>query len=242
MCSSAALFPNYTSALISAAVSTVGGAEGAPATVVGVEVGPQAASVSVTGNAGKVQEAPVDGEAVIVLAGGPSTTLAAAGSQLQVSDSSGNGLGTVPLQVDTAAPSGPSSLPTTLPAPGPQAPADPAAATQAINAAFAAVFDCATPPIQRAEEIQDGSLVVGALEQLDTGPYEALASSSYLDVATVVFESPTVADVAYTLRFHSDAGLTFPMVGQAVIVSGNWRVSYATICAAIELGLGNCQA
>jgi hypothetical protein len=237
----AALFPNYTSALISAAVSTVGGAEGAPATVVGVEVGPQVASLSVTGNAGTVQEAPVDGDAVIVLAGDPSTALGAAGSQLQVSDASGTGLATVSLQVDAAAPSGPSSLPTTLPAPG-QAPADPQAATQAISAAFAAVFDCATPPIQRVEQIQDGSLVAGALEQLDTGPYEALASSSYLDVDTVVFESPTLADVAYTLRFHSDAQLTFAMVGQAVIVAGNWRVSYATICAAIQLGLGNCQA
>ena len=103
------------------------------------------------------------------------------------------------------------------------------------------MFDCATPPIERVQQIQDGSLVAGALEQLDTGPYEALASSSYVDVNQVVFESPTLADVAYTLRFHSDAGLTFPMVGQAVVVAGSWRVSYATICAAVQLGLGNCQ-
>ncbi|MGD0378824.1 MAG: hypothetical protein ABSC30_02450 [Acidimicrobiales bacterium] len=237
-----ALFPTYATPLIGAAVSTVGSAEGSPATVVGVEVGATVTSVSVTGSAGTVQESPVHGEAVIVLAGAPSTTLDAAGSELQVSDASGRALGTVSLQVDAAAPSGPSSLPTTLPAAGQgAAPGDAAAATQAITQAFEAVFDCATAPIQRVEEIQDGSLVAGALEELDTGPYEALASSTYVDVNQVVFESPTLADVSYVLRFHSDAGLTFPMIGQAVVVAGNWRVSYGTICAAVQLGLGNCQ-
>jgi hypothetical protein len=238
-----ALFPNYTTPLIDAAVSEVGSAEGAPATVVDVETGSQTSSVSVTGSAGTVQESPVDSVAVIVLAGAPTTTLAAAGSQIQVTDSTGAVLSNVSLQVEASAPAGPSTLPSSVPAAGPgPAPADPQAATQAITQAYAAVFDCTTPPIQRVQEIQDGSLVAGALEELDTGPYEALASSSYLDVSHVVFESPTLADVGYTLRFHSDAQLTFSMVGQAVVVSGSWRVSYATICAAIQLGLGNCQS
>jgi hypothetical protein len=47
--------------------------------------------------------------------------------------------------------------------------------------------------------------------------------------------------VAYTILFHSDPGMTLPMVGQAVVVAGNWRVSYATVCAAVQLGLGTCQ-
>ena len=238
-----ALFPNYTTALIGAAVSTVGSAEGLPATVVSVDVGPQVTSVSVTESGGTVQQSPVRGEAVIVLAGAPASTLSASGSQLAVSDASGSALATVPLQVDATAPSGPSALPSTLPAAGQgTAPVDAQVATQAITQAFEAVFDCATPPIQRVEQIQDGSLVAGALEQLDTGPYEALASSTYIVVNQVVFESPTLADVSYVLKFHSDAGLTFPMIGQAVIVSGAWRVSYGTICAAVQLGLGNCQS
>ena len=237
---SAPLFPNYATPLIGAAVSTVGSGEGAPATVVGVEVGSQVASVSVTGSGAPVTEAPVNGAAVIVLGGAPSTALGAAGSDLVVSDATGTALSTVSLQVETTAPPGPSSLPGVLPAAGP-GPADPAAATQAITQAFEAVFDCATPPAQRVESIQDGSLVAGALEQLDTGPYEALASSIYVDVTQVVFESPTSADVSYTLRFHSDAQLTFPMLGQAFVVDGSWRVSYATVCAAVQLGLGNCQ-
>ncbi len=66
-----ALFPNYTSPLISAAVSSVGSAEGAPATVVDVEVGPQVTTLSVTGSAGTVTEAPVGGVAVVVVAGDP---------------------------------------------------------------------------------------------------------------------------------------------------------------------------
>jgi hypothetical protein len=221
-------------------VSTVGAAEGSPATVVGVEVGSQVSSVSVTGSAGTVQESPVDGDAALVLDGAPATVLSGSGSELQVSDSTGTVLASVSLQVDATTPAGPSTLPSTLPAPG-RGPADPEAATQAITNAFTAVFDCSTPPIERVQAIQDGSLVEGALEQIDTGPYEALASSSYIDVNQVVFENPTLADVSYTLRFHSDAQLTFPMVGQAVVVAGNWRVSYATVCAAVQLGLGNCQ-
>ena len=237
---SAPLFPNYATPLIGAAVSTVGSGEGVPATVVGVEVGSQVASVSVTGSGAPVTEAPVNGVAVIVLGGAPSTALGAAGSNLVVSDATGTALSTVPLQVEAIAPPGPSSLPGVLPAAGP-GPADPAAATQAVTQAFEAVFDCATAPAQRVEAIQDGSLVAGALEQLDTGPYESLASSTYVDVTQVVFESPTSADVSYTLRFHSDAQLTFPMLGQALVVAGSWRVSYATVCAAVQLGLGNCQ-
>ena len=239
-----ALFPNYATPLISAAVSVVGGAEGSPATVVDVEVGPQASSVSVTGSGGTVTEAPAGGEAVIVLAGDPTATLGGADSRLQVSDSTGAALGTVSLQVDANAPAGPESVPPSLPPTPPagtQGPADPQAATAAITAAFSSVFDCKTPPIQRVDEIQDGSLVAGALEQLDTGPYEALASSTYIDVTGIVFESPTLADVSYTLLFHSDAGLKFAMTGQAIVVAGNWRVTYGTVCAAIQLGLGNCQ-
>ena len=62
--------------------------------------------------------------------------------------------------------------------PEPRGPPIPRRPPQAITAAFSSVFDCNTPPIQRVDEIQDGSLVAGALEQLDTGPYEALASST----------------------------------------------------------------
>ena len=100
------------------------------------------------------------------------------------------------------------------------------------------MFNCTTPPVQRVQSIQDGSLVEGALEELDTGPYEALASSVYVDISQVVFASPTLADVSYTLRFHSDPQLTFPMIGQAIVIDGGWRVSYSTVCAAIQLDSG----
>ena len=239
-----ALFPNYTSPLISAAVSSVGGAEGAPATVVDVEVGPQVTSVSVTGSAGTVTEAPVDGAAVIVLAGDPAARSAPVGSQLQVSDASGTALATVPLQVESTAPAGPvgpahhaSRHASDRCRPARRPPGGHAGHLGRIRSRVRLQH----PAHPAGAVIQDGSLVSGALEQLDTGPYEALASSSYIDVNTVVFESPTLADVAYTLRFHSDAQLTFAMVGQALIIDGGWRVSYATICAAIQLGLGNCQ-
>jgi hypothetical protein len=235
-----ALFPNYSSPLISVSVSTVGTGEGSPATVVGVEAGPPVANLLVTGTAGTVTETPANGVAVIVLVGDAASSLGTAGAQLSVSDTTGTVLETVPLQVDAAAPAGPSSLPSSLPSPG-QGPADPQAATQAIDQAFATVFDCNNPPVQRTENVQDGSLVAGALEQLDTGPYEALASSSYVTVNEVVFENPTLADVAYTILFHSDTQLKFSMIGQALVIDGSWRVSYSTVCSAVQLGLGNCQ-
>jgi hypothetical protein len=236
----APLFPNYASSLIGATVSTVGAAEGAPATVVAVETGSQVTTVAVFTNSGTVTETPTDGVAVIVLPGDPSSVLGATGSQLTVSDASGNVLDTVSLQVDATQPAGPSSLPSSLPVAG-QGPTDSQAAIHAIDQAFTTVFDCDTPPIERIENIQDGSLVAGALEELDTGPYEALASSSYVTVNSVVFQSPTLADIGFTLLFHSDATLQFAMIGQAVVVSGSWRVSYSTVCAAVQLGLGNCQ-
>ncbi len=47
--------------------------------------------------------------------------------------------------------------------------------------------------------------------------------------------------MSYTIRFHSDAQLNFPMIGRAVIVAGSWRVSYGTVCAAVQLGGVSCQ-
>ena len=80
------------------------------------------------------------------------------------------------------------------------------------------------------------------VEQLYLGPYASLVESVYATVEDVVFVSPTLADVSYTIRFHDDPSLDFPMLGTAVLSDGSWRVSYATLCRAVALGGVQCSS
>ena len=79
------------------------------------------------------------------------------------------------------------------------------------------------------------------LEQLYAGPYTDLVESVYANVNDVVFVNPQLADVSYTIKFHGSS-LTFDMIGSAVVVDGSWRVSYATLCAAVSLGGVSCSS
>jgi hypothetical protein len=103
------------------------------------------------------------------------------------------------------------------------------------------VFDCANSPLVRSDEIQDNGMFANPLEQLYVGPYTNLVESVYATVGQVVFVDPELADVSYTIRFH-DSSLTFDMIGSAVVVDGSWRVSYATLCAAVSLGGVSCSS
>jgi hypothetical protein len=239
----APLFGSYTTPLIGVGMSIVGEAEGSPATVLDVETGPGADAVRLTTHAGTGTVTPVDGVADSVLAGAPATAIGPAGGTLTIDGASGTVLATVPLQVDSSEPATASTLPSSLPPPGSgTAPADPAAATTAIEQLFSTVFGCADTPFVRAGEIEDNGLFANPIEQLYLGPYASLVESVYATVEDVVFVSPTVADVSYTIRFHNDASLQFPMLGTAVLLDGAWRVSYATLCRAVALGGVECSS
>jgi hypothetical protein len=183
---------------------------------------------------------PVHGEVDAVLDGAPSSAFGATGGSVVALGASGAAIASVPLHVDSAEPAPASSLPTSLPATG-TSPADPAAATEAIDQAFQTVFSCANSPIVRSGEIQDNGMFANPLEQLYLGPYTSLVESVYATVSQVVFVSPTLADVSYTIAFH-DSTLTFDMIGSAVVADGTWRVSYATLCAAVSLGGASCSS
>jgi hypothetical protein len=127
-----------------------------------------------------------------------------------------------------------------LPSPG-TPPTDPAAATAAIDGVFTAVFQCADTPLLRSQDIQDNGMFANPVEQLYQGPYTSLVESVYATVNQVVFVDPTLADVSYTISFHNDPTLNFTMLGTAVVVDGEWRVSYATLCAAVSLGGVSCS-
>jgi hypothetical protein len=237
---SAPLFRGYSDPIIGIGLSIVGEAEGAPATLVGVEVGPSVRSVTVDSAAGTQSIAPVDGEADIVLNGAPSTAIGSKGGGVAAIGKSGDTIASVPLLVDSTEPAPASSLPQTLPEPR-TGPSDPAAATSAIDQAFSTVFDCANSPLVRSDEIEDNGMFANPLEQLYVGPYTNLVESVYATVGQVVFVDPELADVSYTIRFH-DSSLTFDMIGSAVVVDGSWRVSYATLCAAVSLGGVSCSS
>jgi hypothetical protein len=235
------LFGNYTTSLISVGLTIVGEAEGAPATVVGTEVGPAVSSVDLTVHGHTQSFTPVDGVVDAVFAGQPSVAIGPTGGTLDVLDASGATVAHVPLAVDASEPAPASSLPGSLPAPG-TPPSDPAAATAAIDDVFETVFSCANSPLVRADDIQDDGMFANPLEQLYLGGYTDLVESVYSTVNQVVFVDPTLADVSYTIRFHDDATLTFDMIGTAVAMNGAWRVSYATLCAAVALGGVSCSS
>lgn len=237
---SAPLFGSYSDPVVGIAIMIVGEAEGAPATVVGVESGPSVSSVAVATAVGTQSFAPVDGEVAVVVDGPPSSAIGSSGGKVTALDASGGALASVPLLVDSTEPAPASSLPTTLPAPG-TTPPDPAGATSEIDQALTTVFDCANSPLVRSGEIQDNGMFADPLEQLYAGPYTDLVESVYTTVNDVVFVNPQLADVSYTIKFHGSS-LTYDMIGSAVVVDGSWRVSYASLCAAVSLGGVSCSS
>ncbi|MFZ0664381.1 MAG: hypothetical protein WAM97_01405 [Acidimicrobiales bacterium] len=236
------LYSDYTTPLIGVGISIFGEAEGAPATIIGVEVGSSVKNVDLSIHGTTQSLDPVDGVVDAVLNGDPSTAIGSGGGSLSVIGESGQVLSSVPLSVDASEPAGATTLPSSLPASSGPQPTDPASATAAIDNAYDTVFSCTSPPIERSEDIQDNGLFTNPLEQLLIGPYTNLVESVYATVNQVVFASPTVADVDYTIRFHDDPTLSFHMIGTAVVVDGQWRVSYATLCAAVALGGVSCSS
>jgi hypothetical protein len=238
---SEALFGADSTPVVDVGLSIVGEAEGSPATVLSVEVGAETSSVLLTLPTTTVSYTPAQGVVDTVLAGAPSHALGPSGASLTARGTSGATLGEIPLAVDAAMPPGASSLPSSLPtAQTAGGPADPASATAAIEQVIETVFNCATPPLVRSEDIEDNGLFSNAFEELYAGPSSALIGSSYATVSQVVFTGPTQADVSYTIRFHDDPGLSFPEIGTVLLIAGSWKVSYATLCSAVALGGVSC--
>jgi hypothetical protein len=240
---SSALFANYTGPLIGVGLGIVGEAEGSPATLVSAEVGPSVAKVEIASRSGVESFAPDDGVVEAALAGAPASAIGKTGGSLTAVDSAGQTVASEPFSVDASEPAPASSLPSNLPPPGSGSPPpNPAKATSQIDQVFGTVFDCANSPFVRSSVIEDNGMFANPLEQLYLGPYTSLVESVYATVGGVVFVNPTLADVSYTIRFHDDPTLSFDEIGTAVVVDGAWRVSYATLCAAVSLGGVSCSS
>ncbi len=126
----------------------------------------------------------------------------------------------------------------TLPAPGPEQPADPAVARAAITAAFETLGGTPTNEV-RAAAIEDGPALVPAMEQLRSGPYAQQVLSAQTVMMGIVFLSPTRATVA----FRSDlgtGGTSGPYVGDALLTDHGWQITRAFYCRLIALAGVNC--
>jgi hypothetical protein len=125
-----------------------------------------------------------------------------------------------------------------LPEPGPDQPADPAAARAAITAAFETLGGVPTNE-QRAAAIEDGPALVPAMVQLRSGQYAQQVLSAKTVVMGMVFLSPTRA----TVEFRSDlgaGGTSGPYVGDAILTPEGWKVSREFYCRLIAQAGVHC--
>ena len=126
----------------------------------------------------------------------------------------------------------------TLPEPGAEQPADPAAARVAITAAFD-TLGCESTNQARAAAIEDGPALVPAMEELRSGPYAQQVLSAKTVMLGIVFLSPTRA----TVEFRSDlgtGGTSGPYVGDAILTPAGWQVSREFYCLLIKQAGVHC--
>jgi hypothetical protein len=129
--------------------------------------------------------------------------------------------------------------PQTLPAPGPEQPADPVAAREAVEQIWIAASEGATPDEARAAAIEGGAGLVPVFEQLRTGPYGEQVRTARAVIDGVVFLSPTRAAV----KFHADladGSVSGPYFVDAALNGANWQATRASWCRIVSLAGAHC--
>jgi hypothetical protein len=126
----------------------------------------------------------------------------------------------------------------TLPAPGPDQPADVTAARADVARAYAAAYDGDASNSARVGAIEDGASLVGVFDELRNGPVGAQVRAAKTVIDGIVFESPTRAAV----EFHSDLGegTSGPYFGDAVLNGRGWQISHASYCKLASLAGVSC--
>ena len=216
--------------------------------VVAEQAGRDTGHVRVAGPGGSAPDVPPSTEGHVVVLG-PGTTLPAGASGLISGQGptgpsgGGNTSGLLGVTGPTVTTLPANEVPLTLdqptlPAPGPQQPADPQAARAAIAAAFATLGGQPTNE-ERAAKIEDGPALIPAMEQLRSGQYAPQVLVAKTVMMGIVFASPTVAEV----EFISDLGggsTSGPYVGNAVLTANGWQISRAFYCSLIARAGVNC--
>jgi hypothetical protein len=252
------LYPELRDANVGGSLTLIGLAEQHPMWVAVVQAPKDAARVRATFAGGATDEmAPVDGLAVLVGAASADstyTTPQAQSAAVEAFDGNGASLGRgeatlygfalaygaaaaaggldTPTSSDTAQ----CAAPTTLPPPGTEQPADPAAARAAIERLYGHGYDEITMD-ERLARIDDPSGMREVFEQLQSGPYGSVVEGSTVVLKDLVFLSPTRAAVLTDTQVPTyPAGAFANQVGEVVLVAGTWKNTRATVCAALENG------
>ncbi|MER5945851.1 hypothetical protein ABT127_07295 [Streptomyces sp. NPDC001904] len=111
------------------------------------------------------------------------------------------------------------------------APADPAAAERQIKANWKKFFDPDVPLDQKAELLENGSVMQKVLESFNG---DKRGGRVQAEVTKVAFTSPTSADVTYSLALKG-ATMLPDAKGVSVEQDGVWKVSVRTLCALVRL-------
>jgi hypothetical protein len=217
-----------------------GVAEGAPSLWVLVQTGPEVTQVRARFSGDDTDRmSPVDNVAILAHQG-------ASAARIEALNRSGEVVATRDIPVTTGScgaaesstsANGPQSIvpscsgpaPPTLPAAGPQ-PANPAAATAGVTAAFTAAYKGDTPGAARASAVTDNTGIAALLEQVAHGQYASSVKISSARVAEIVFISPTEAAVRFDILLGIEINFG-NRIGQALFTNGSWKVSRATLCS-----------
>ena len=128
--------------------------------------------------------------------------------------------------------SGGSSNTATKPTAPATAPADTAAATEAIKKDYSDFFGATVPYSEKAKLLEDGATLTAALDLASKNPAAKLTSAN---VTSVTFTGPAAANVKYDLLV-SGAKVLPAAAGTAVLQDGTWKVSKATFCQLQKIG------
>ena len=127
---------------------------------------------------------------------------------------------------------GPIAEKPTLPPSGPEQPADPAAATEAVMTAIRTVYDLSdalSAEAQRAKApyVEDADRYLAIIRDLIEAnlPVEAYMDQLVPVFDGLVFLSPTEAAVSYQVgpSYHWE-------MGRVLLIEGRWRVALGTVC------------
>lgn len=133
------------------------------------------------------------------------------------------------------------AVPTELPAPGPEQPADPGAAETALRQSWDRAFGdlAGVTTAEQLEVVADTRGVGDALDRSRELVSPEVMAQTSIEIDGVVFASPERAFVHYTVDIAT--GTYADLFGELVLVDGSWKVTRKTACDLAETGGGICQ-
>lgn len=110
-----------------------------------------------------------------------------------------------------------------------------------IATAFDRVFEAATPDVERLAGIIDNTGLEAVAAEIRTRDPQRLLDQVQVQIDSVKFVLPSVANVTFSITSTEFAGKT-EFSGQAIRQGGDWKIARATFCAVIEKVDVRCPA